>query len=446
MANKSVTHTYGGMMQDISKSKFGNSFYFEGKNVRIIATDTQSTGSLTNEKGNSLILTVPVPTINNTLKTITYGSKTLNFTTTELANINSSGDQIIIGSSNSRNYVLLFTTNNNGMDCIWKVNYETYELTLLYVRNMGFSTSNPIQVINNFENKNIDKVYWVDGKNQMRFINIEHSIANEDAEELIDVPVDVIDMTGKVKLSQPIITSISSGGIHTSGMIQYGYNLYRLNSSQTKISPLSELVSLDKQSLGGGAVNEIVGSSPIISISGIDTSYTNIRVYAIKYTSYNEVPTVSLIDDRRIPSSGQIELYDDGNVISTLSLEEFTFLGSDIVIPYHINTKFNRMFFANYKEVNFNLDLDLRAYSFNNSGTSKVYKNLYLNNGIPSGTEFVISSDADYDSATLVKHDSVNLDYNTYKFQKDGSTYGGEGKYVKYELAQTTTYLSLIHI
>lgn len=425
-------------MQDLSKSKFSNSFYFEGKNVRIIATDTQGTGSLMNEKGNSLILTVPVPTINYTTKVITYGSKTLSFKTSELSG--QSNEQIIIGHSNSRNYLVLFTTDNNGFDCIWTVNYETYDITLRYMRDMNFSTSHPIQVINNFENKNIDKVYWVDGNNQMRFINLEHSIANEDAEELIDVPVDVIDMTGKVELSQPVVTSISSGGIHTSGMIQYGYNLYRLNSSQTKISPLSELVALDKQSLGGGAVNEIVGSSPIISITGIDTSYTNIRVYAIKYTSYNETPSVSLIDDRRIPSSGQMEIYDDGNVISTLSLEEFTFLGSDIVIPYHINTKFNRMFFANYKEINFNLDLDLKAYSFNSSGVSKIYKDLYLNNGVPAGTEFTISSDADYDNPILLKHDSVNLNYGLYKFQKDGSTYGGEGKYIKYELAQSTSY------
>ena len=55
---------------------------------------------------------------------------------------------------------------------------------------------------------------------------------------------------------------------------------------------------------------------------------------------------------------------------------ERSFLGSDIIIPNHINTKFNRMFFANYKEVNFNVDLDLRAYSYHSNGTAKVYKNL----------------------------------------------------------------------
>ena len=440
MANKQVIHSYAGMTQDATKSKFPNQFYYEGKNIRVFATDSQSTGSLTNEKGNSFILQVPRPVINRTTKVISYYGKTLSYTTSELSGSTQSGDQVILGHSNSRKYILLFTTDNNGYDCIWKVQYDNYDITLLYMRNLNFSSNYPIQVINNFENKNIDKIYWADGNNQLRFLNIEHSIANQDLEELIDIPLNVIDMVGKYTLSQPIVTSVSLGGNHTSGMIQYGYNLYRLNSSQTKISPLSELISLDKQSLGGGDVNEIVGASPVISISGIDKSFTNIRVYAIKYTSYNEVPSVSIIDDRNIPNSGNIQIYDDGNVISTLSLEEFLFLGSDIIVPKHINTKFNRLFLANYQEVNFNVDIDCRAYSFNSSGTSTVYKDLFLNSGVPSGTPFTISTDADYSNALLTKHDSVNLNYNIYKFQKNGTTFGGEGKYIKYELYQSQSY------
>jgi hypothetical protein len=36
---------------------------FEGKNIRILATDSQSTGSVTNEKGNLLIYKIPTPVI-----------------------------------------------------------------------------------------------------------------------------------------------------------------------------------------------------------------------------------------------------------------------------------------------------------------------------------------------------------------------------------------------
>ena len=41
--NKNIIMTYNGMNQDISQSKFSNQFYFEGRNIRILATDSQST-------------------------------------------------------------------------------------------------------------------------------------------------------------------------------------------------------------------------------------------------------------------------------------------------------------------------------------------------------------------------------------------------------------------
>jgi len=439
MENKNVKHSYNGMQKDITSSQFQSNFYYEGKNVRINSTDSQSTNSITNEKGNSLILTIPIPVIDNSnldLKKIFYNNKELIYITNEIDNLSSSGEQIIIGHSNSRDYVLLFTTDNSGFDCIWKMTYDTYDLTLLYVRNMGFSENNPIQTINNFENKDVDKVYWIDTKSQMRFINIHHSVNNKDIEELIDISISVIDMVGKYDLNQPIISSVISGGIHTSGMIQYAYNLYRLNSSQTKISPLTELISLDKGNQGG-AINEIVSSLPIIDIKNIDPNYTNIRVYAIKYTSYNEIPSISIIEDRLIPTNKSIQIFDDGSVISTLSLEEFRFLGSDIIIPKNINSKDNRLFFANYQEVNFDVNLDTRAYSFPiNSTSTSIYKNLFLNGSNPDGTSLTVF--ADYNVPE--NHDSINLNYDSRRYQYNNTKEGGEGKYLKYELTKSTIF------
>ena len=161
MQNKQIKHSYGGMNQDITKSQFPNNYYFQGNNIRINATTDQGTSSVMNEKGNSLILTIPKPVIdksNPNSKKITYNSKVLEYKTTEIDNLGISGDQVIIGHSNSRDNVIIFTTDNNGFDCIWKLTYDTYDLTLLYIRDMGFSENNPIQTVNNFENKDVDKV------------------------------------------------------------------------------------------------------------------------------------------------------------------------------------------------------------------------------------------------------------------------------------------------
>ena len=134
MQNKQISHSYGGMVQDLSKSQPQQNFYFQGNNIRINATDSQSTNSVTNEKGNSLILTIPIPVINKSnpnSKKIIYNNKELIYKTSEIDNLPSSGEQIIIGHSNSREFIILFTTDDNGFDCIWKMTYDTYDLTLL---------------------------------------------------------------------------------------------------------------------------------------------------------------------------------------------------------------------------------------------------------------------------------------------------------------------------
>jgi len=453
---------------DISKSLHNPEFYFEGNNIRIVATDSKSTGSVTNEKGNTLVTIIPTPIINSETNTIDYSVfevlKSLPYDINgdvqprnEIESsyyisdnvYKTSGEQRIIGHGLVRDAFIVFSTDNNGFDCIWKVSDKSYDIELLYMRNMGFNEKYPIQCINNYENKIIDKIYWVNGKNQMCFINIYHSTENQDLENLIDLNFDSIQMVGTFELDQPEIIDIASGGIHTSGMIQYAYNLYRINGSQTKISPLTELIPLNKEeNNGGGDLNEIVGTIPVIKIDNLDSDYTNLKLYAIKYTSYNQVPQVSLILDRDITTVDNIIYYDDGNIIEDLSLEEFLFLGSDIVIPKHINTKKNYMFLANYSEKNFDVSnydkensIDLRAYSFPiNSNTTNIYDNLEEDNSgtIISSEPPIVINQSVIDNITKVpyKHSSININYDTNSFQFNNNILGGEGAYIKYRIVR----------
>jgi hypothetical protein len=454
MQNKQVKQSYKGMVKDLTKSKFPNSYYFDAKNIKITATNSQSTFSITNEKGNSFILDIPIVTINKFNKVIFYNDKVLNYVNKEidslvnnLTDVQSSETQLIVGHTTARNNIILFTTDNRGFDCVWKVNDSTFEIELLYIRNLGFSTLNPIQAISNYENEIIDKVYWVDGKNQMRFLNIHNSIENGDYENLIDLNVNIIQITGTYNVSQPTISNVVYGGTHTSGVIQYAYNLYKVNSSQTKLSPLSELVALDKGiGLGGGDVNEVLGSTPIVTINNIDTNYNNIKLYSIKYTSYNQLPQISLILDKPITGVNSITYYDDGNIIQDISLEEFSFLGSDIVIPKHINTKSNIMFLANYKERNFDINttndetsIDLRAYSFSsNTISTPVYNSLISTAGVISSEEpeLLITSSTINTGLPVVdyKHSTINKNYDFYNKQFNSNIFGGEGAYLKYKI------------
>lgn len=446
--NKKAVITHRGMSQDLSQSKFINTLYFEGRNIRITPIDSQTTGSVINTNGNEYLLAIPEITFDFNNKKIFYDSKELSYTTDEINNtyesITNFGESIIIGNCNTSDGFIIFTTNNEGLDCIWYLT-DDFDLTLLYVRDMNFSVNNPIQCINNKENDKIDKIYFIDGKEQIRYLNIFHTIDNGDLEELIDIPLVSINIVSEVNFISPEIPEVLYGGTHTSGMIQYAYSYYKINGSESKISPLSNIIPLGKSNIKGGDPNEIVGTIPKIEINEIDNRFTNIRIYAIKYTSYEALPAISLIVDRNITGMSNFSYYDDGRIIQDISIEEFIFLSSNIVIPQHIEAKDSRLFLFNYKDRFFNLTLkdnniDVRAYSFPQSSvTTEVYSRITeWNDGIIPDTPDVIISDHIDGSIFLDStHATINGNYEINKYQFNSSILGGEGPFLKYQIIRT---------
>lgn len=451
--------SYEGMTKDLSKDK-DSKRYYDASNIRIIATDQESTYALTNEFGNELVISIPIPEFDYENTQILYNNgtenKTLSYLATEATvprcqleeeyvtvngntyTNNTSGIQKIIGVRELRDSALVITTDDNGWDCIWEVsglNDENFGITLLYMNNLGLSSDNLINVLFNYENSIIQKVYLVDGEHQIRYLNIRQSVDNGDTLNLIDLPPTSIDVVGTFELSQISIDSIFSGGSHTTGVIQYAYSLYILNGAQTVTSPLSELTPIDKgEGLGGGEVNENLGRSITVTIPEIDSNFTHVKLYSIKYTSYNEVPEIQLIADQEIDSSGTLTFTDTGADGTSLSLEEFIFLGASPVIPQSISTKNNTLFAFNVKEQLFEIDLDTRAYSHDSSGTAVIMENVSIDTYENiSATTFTVPADFSVPD----KHDSINNNYDTYMYKSDGVTLGATGKYIEVELLQT---------
>ena len=281
---KQHTIGYEGMLKDLSKDK-QSSKYFDAKNIRILATDQQSSLALTNEAGNELIFPIPTPVVNLDNTSIDYVvnsvTKSLSYTTEtdtlprceveelritsvdENITYHESGVQVIIGVRELRDSIVIVTTDGNGWDCFWEltdINSNNYGLDLKYMNNLELSTDNLIQVLFNYENSVIEKIYFVDGAHQLRCMNLRQSNENGDSKNLVDVNASSIDTVSTFDLSQAEITEVISGGSHTTGMVQYAYGLYVLNGSQTTISPLSGLQAINKgYELGGGEVNENLG-------------------------------------------------------------------------------------------------------------------------------------------------------------------------------------------
>ena len=85
-------------------------------------------------------------------------------------------------------YLIVFTTDSTSEnpDYIYKLELQQvlndYKLlgTVLYNGNLKFSADYPLETLAVYENNLVKKVYWVDGKNQARVINIENVKKNND--------------------------------------------------------------------------------------------------------------------------------------------------------------------------------------------------------------------------------------------------------------------------
>lgn len=453
------------MNQDIAKSKKQSETYHSALNMKVMSTGEESTFALSNSSGNDLLFDIPVLSVDSIKAQISYPSQDSDGTTTKILRykkINgsheledtyitsgttaSSGAQKLIGSVNTKSGAVLVTSDYAGWDCFWEVTgilENDIKLTLLYLNNLGFTNSDPLKLVYNFENNVIEKIYFVDGKRQLSSFNMRQSVDNGDLLNLIDLKGEMLNSVSEYTFSSPEIKGVFDGGNHTSGMVQYAYNLYILNGAQTTISPLSELIPIGRgEGKGGGKLNEALGKAVSLEIKNIDLNFTHIRVYAIKYTSLNESPSISLIQEREINTSGSLFVYDDGSVKDSLSIEQFLFLGSAPIIPNHIEAKDSRLFLLNVKEKYFKVDIDARCYGHDNTGDAKIWENLF----VPDSLENPTLSNIDGSTLTIntstysvpEKHDSINRNYDVYSFLKDGSTYGAEGKYFQLQIVQKT--------
>ena len=397
---KKTKLTYRGINQDITKSKRHPDFYFDAENIRIQATENGTTGSVTNDKGNVLVYTLPA-------------------------------NQKVIGHAVLRDYLVAFST-YNGLDKITRIDLSDYSGFELFSGNLNFSPTSLIETEVYYESEDLQKVYWVDGLNQLRHINI-----------ITNTPYDsddakLFDAVPEVAFSAPYVSSIDYGGLHTSGMIQYAYNLVKQNGSQSAVSPFSELYPLDKNN-GGGKLNEYVGKVLNVTIDSVDTRYDIIRLYAIKYTSYNQEPSINIIAEESIGGNTSFSFADDGRVIRAISSSELTFLGGTAFIPSTITSKYNRLILGNIKELYFDVpanQYDTRAYRFPASNTVTRISNA----NVVGYTDITWVTDhiEELVSGNLVAetHDCITSDFDTYNYQLNSTTIGATGTNIDVEIVQ----------
>ena len=315
MAIQQEFHAFKGMNNDLSVSKFSNEFMFDAMNIRITARGDKSLLSVTNEKGNE-----PIELREDGKRTIIKGT--------------------IIGHSVLNNYLVLFTTGEG--DYIYRLENKKdyFEVTTLYDEGrLYFSKDHPIESISIFENENVQKVYWVDGINPVRFINITKKY---------DRDSDIFNFKQNLQLEEKVTieSNMLLKGEFPSGVVQYVFTYFNNNGSESNIfyhSPLYYSHMYNR----GGSPEEKASNTFDIGISNLESKFDYVRVYSIVRTSIDATPTVKRVVDLNIVENS-VKFTDNNTTGETIDPTLLLYLGGENVVPECITHKDNTLFLGNY--------------------------------------------------------------------------------------------------
>ena len=279
---KQDAHIFSGMQRDMSISKQKPEFLWDAHNIRITAKEGDNLLSITNEKGTSEV--------------------TLTFNESSYTNLVGT----YLGHCVINNYLVVFTKDTskatNG-DYIYRINKENkYTVDVLYEGDLRFDVNCPIETLGIYENKKIQKVYWIDGINQPREINIVKEVIDDTTVAAIRNKYKSIPSPFDFVRSQSLDSKLcvqreeGSNGTFESGVIQYALTYYDKYGQETNISYVTPLFYIGFHNRGGSP-EEKVGIAFKVTITNLDKNFDFARVYSIYRSSINATPVVKRLID-----------------------------------------------------------------------------------------------------------------------------------------------------
>lgn len=346
MQKKQVSIIPKSMQQDLAVSQFPANAAYEIRNMRIVTNGSNTSLCLTNEKGNSLV-------------------------NLELNN------SVILGYVYVEDYIIAFSKGTK--DYIYKiyVDNDTLKTKALYEGNLNFSLDHPIEGIASIESDKVKKVYWVDGLNEVRAINIVDFENSQNPNYKFEITANNISLNDSIK-----VTKGYEGGSFTAGVIQYAYCYYNLHGHETPLINCSCLNYISHQQ--GITNDEKVSCNFNISISNVDNSYDYIRLYSIMRTSLDATPEVKRLTDIYIKDTKEdVHFIDNGKIGDTVDPMVLLYLGGDKIIADTLTSKDDTLFLGSIEDHNYAITESDREQiqstlkdklEFVSPATGKIYK------------------------------------------------------------------------
>lgn len=315
-----------GMQRDLSMANTNGEFAYEIVNMRLLPAEENAGLSLTNEKG-----------------------------TLQIPNLQYEGT--VIGQCPTNDSLVFFTCDPEGDDYIYELYQEedTWKLDQLFKGNLNFSIDNKIEAICNYETLDIQKIYWIDGYNQLRCINIVESPTNWGMQrntngtnwEPGNVNNQYFDSVKEINSLPSVEIERVSGGSFTAGVLQYYITYFNEFSAESPIIYTSPLLYIAHSNRGANT-NDQVSTAFKLTLTELDTvNWGYIRIYATHRTSLDATPEGSIITEVNIPENGTIEFTDFGNNRTSIAPTDLYFTGGKFVKAGTMAVKDQVMFLGN---------------------------------------------------------------------------------------------------
>ena len=270
-----------GMNQDLSKQIASPDTAYKLLNIKNQILESQSAEALINEKGTSLV------------------NMYLNHKGEDQLN----GEIVGIVKCDNDS-AAVFVKKSDKVDIIYKFYYDDFgRVVVEKIAEGNFNFGNNIKGIFCYENSELQKVYWVDGVNQLRYINIAESNFKSTLYPDGKLPIKdtiYLDSSPEFRLGHTIeVERVAGGGIFTAGVIQYAFTYYMKYGAETGIVDMTPLYYISEVERGLLA-DETVGCSFRVKIKNPDTRFDYLRLYYIQRTSLNGTPLVKIVKDIKL--------------------------------------------------------------------------------------------------------------------------------------------------
>lgn len=226
-----------------------------------------------------------------------------------------------------------------------EVSENSYTFDKIHEADYNFEDGTRLRTVGVNENRIYKRVYFTDGKQDFRSINVAYP-------ELSNLSIDELNVFPKTPLGPPIVKDITSGGSVKASMVQYCYRLVSINGNMTKFSMYSDrsVILNNYSDLNGnetaGLAGDNTGKIVKIEITDIDFSkFKIIEAYAINYEIKDTITSVALLGKQNLKDNKVVFYHDGTESTSAITIDEILSNSNDFKIVQTIET-FENLFLA----------------------------------------------------------------------------------------------------